>query len=72
MIGDIAWIATFRGDHKDDGECRPGMAMIDPGERDRHLDGAYRELALHLEIPGLVTLLEAQEGRIVHQAGIAI
>jgi hypothetical protein len=36
------------------------------------LDDAYRQLALHLEIPGLVTLLEAQEGRTVHQAGIAI
>jgi hypothetical protein len=73
MIGDIAWIAIFRDDHKDYCECRPpGMTMIDPGERDRHLDDAYRQLALHLEIPGLVTLLEAQEGRTVHQAGIAI
>jgi hypothetical protein len=46
--------------------------MIDPDERDRHLDEAYRRLVLHLEIPGLITLLEAQEGRTVGQAGIAI
>jgi hypothetical protein len=46
--------------------------MIDPDERDRHLDEAYRRLVLHLEIPGPITLLEAQEGRTVRQAGIAI
>ena len=69
MIGDIAWIAIFRDDHK---ECRPRLTMIDQGERDRHLDEAYRRLVLHLKIPGLITLLEAQEGRTVRQAGIAI
>jgi hypothetical protein len=52
--------------------CKPRLAMTDPDERNRHLDGAYRRLVLHLEIPGLITLLEAQEGRTVRQAGIAI
>ena len=32
----------------------------------------YRQLVLNLEIPGLTTLLDAQEGRSVRQAGIAI
>jgi hypothetical protein len=72
MIGDIAWIAIFRDDHKEHGECRPSLTTIDPDERDRHLDEAYRRLVLHLEIPGLITLLEAQEGRTVRQTGIAI
>jgi hypothetical protein len=72
MIGDIAWIAAFRNDREEHGECRPRLAMIDPGERDRHLDDAYRRLVLHMEIPGPTALLEAQEGRTVRQAGIAI
>ena len=25
MIGDIAWIATYRNDYKDFGDCRPNM-----------------------------------------------
>jgi hypothetical protein len=72
MIGDIAWIAIFRGDRKEHGECKPRLTMTDPDERNRHLDDAYRRLVLHLEITGLITLLEAQEGRAVRQAGIAI
>jgi hypothetical protein len=72
MIGDIAWISIFRDDHKEYGECRPRLTMIDTDERDRHLDEAYRRLVLHREIPGLLTLLEAQEGRAVRQAGIAL
>ena len=30
MIGDIAWIAIYRDDHKDFGECRPDMQRITP------------------------------------------
>ena len=30
MIGDIAWIAIYRDDHKEFGECRPDMRMIAP------------------------------------------
>jgi hypothetical protein len=72
MVGDAAWIAIFRHDHRDHGECRPDLTMIDPGERDQRLDDAYRRLVLHLETPGFIMLLEAQEGRTVRQAGIAI
>jgi hypothetical protein len=72
MIGDAAWIAIFRDDHRDHDECRPDLAMIDPDLRDQRLDTAYRQLVLHLEIPGLIMLLEAQEGRTVRQAGITI
>jgi hypothetical protein len=36
------------------------------------MEEAYRQLVLHLEIPGITTLLDAQEGRSVRQAGIAI
>jgi hypothetical protein len=75
IVGDIASIAIFRGDRKQ----RPRRMQARPGDdrprraQDRHLDGAYRQLALHLKIPDLVTLLEvAQQGRTVHQAGIAI
>jgi hypothetical protein len=72
IIGDVAWIAIFRNDRTDHGECRPNMEMIDPDERDGHLDAAYRQLALHLEVTGFATLLEAQEGRTVRHAGIAV
>ena len=36
------------------------------------MEETYRQMALHLEIPGITTLLDAQEGRSVRQAGIAI
>jgi hypothetical protein len=72
MIGDIAWIAIYRDDHKEYGECRPDLQMVDPDERSGPLEGAYRQLVLHLEIPGITALLDAQEGRSVRQAGIAI
>ena len=43
MIGDIAWIAIYRDDHKDFGECRPDMRGIAPCAsriplRKRHTD----------------------------------
>ena len=72
MIGDIAWIAIYRDDHKEFGDCRPDMQMIAPCERSGLMEEAYRQLVLHLEIPGVTTLLDAQEGRSVRQAGIAI
>ena len=72
MIGDIAWIAICRDDHKDFGECRPDMRRIAPCQRGALMEEAYRQLVLHLEIPGLAMLLDAQEGRSVRQAGIAI
>jgi hypothetical protein len=72
MIGDIAWIAIYRDDHKEFGECRPDLQMIAPDERSGPMEEAYRQLVLHLEIPSIITLLDAQEGRSVRQAGIAI
>jgi hypothetical protein len=72
MIRDAAWVAIFRHDHRDHGECKPDLTMIDPEEREQRLDDAYLQLALHLEIPGFTLLLEAQEGRTVRQANTAI
>jgi hypothetical protein len=47
--------------------------MISPDERSGPMEEAYRQLVLHLEIPGITTLLlDAQEERSVRQAGIAI
>jgi hypothetical protein len=72
MIGDIAWILIYRDDHEEFGECRPDMRRIAPCQRNALLEETYRHLVLHLEIPGITTLLDAQEGRSVRQAGIAI
>ena len=41
-------------------------------QRNDLLKETYRQLVLHLEIPGITMLLDAQEGRSVRQAGIAI
>jgi hypothetical protein len=68
----VAWIAIFCDDRKEYGECKPDLQMVDPDERDDPLDEAYRQLVLHLEIPGIIAMLDAQEGRSARQAGIAI
>jgi hypothetical protein len=65
MIGDIAWIAIYRDDHKEYGECQPDLQIVDLDKRSGPLDEAYRQLVLHLEIPGIIALLDAQEGRSV-------
>jgi hypothetical protein len=72
IVGDAAWIAVFRHDHKDHGECKPDLTMIDPEEQERCLDEAYGQLVWHLEIPGFPVLLRAQEGRTIRHASVAI
>jgi hypothetical protein len=72
MIGDISWIATYRSDPEDFGECRPNLRGLTTDRQNTLAAGTYRQLVLHLEVPGLATLLDAQEGRSVRQAGIAI
>jgi hypothetical protein len=44
IVGDVAWIAIFRHDHKDHGECKPDLTMIDPEEQVRCLDEAHGQL----------------------------
>jgi hypothetical protein len=53
MIGDIAWIAIYRADHEEFGECRPDMRRIAPCQRNALLEETYRQLVLYLEIPGI-------------------
>jgi hypothetical protein len=71
-IGDVAWKAIYSADHQGSGECRPDMRILTTEERNACAAEKYRQLVLHLEIPGLAVLLNAQEGRSVRQAGIAI
>jgi hypothetical protein len=73
MTGDIAWIAIYRSDHRDFGECRPNLLQgLTANQKNTLAAKTYRQLVLHLEIAGLAMLLDAQEGRSVRQAGIAI
>ena len=48
------------------------MRGLTTEQRDARAAETYRQLVLHLEVPGLAVLLDAQEGRSVRQAGIAI
>ena len=61
MIGDIAWIAIYSDDHKGFGECRPDMRGLTTEQRNARAAETYRQLVLHLEVPGLAVLLNAQK-----------
>jgi hypothetical protein len=50
-------------DHRDHGECRPDLTSVDSDMQRQHMADTYRQLVWHLEVPGLIMLLEAQEGR---------
>ena len=52
MIGDAAWKAIYSADHKGSGECRPDMRTLTTEQRDARRAEKYRQLVLHLEVPG--------------------
>ena len=72
VIGDAAWKAIYSTDHQGSGECRPDTRTLTKEQGDARRTVEYRRLVWHLGVPGLDVLLDAQEGRSVRQAGIAI